>query len=164
MKFILFLALSTFSIFGYGQKYLPAKNKCTSYVYNLSTSDMRIRNICYTLDLIGHYDGNEYRIGQPRVKEYDNWKYKIEIADFDKLTKQTYSSSFYIYEDNAEFTQYQCIHEESEFKAIIYDKMNKCWQILLLQDDEYKIISCYTGYKFTNSFGIKSKSKSSISY
>ena len=164
MRLILIIAFINLSIQALGQKYSTTRNKCTSYVYNLSTSEMRIRDICYTIELIGHYDMNEYRIGQPRVNEYDNWKYKIDISDFDKQTKQNYSASFYVYEDNEYYKQYHCIHDESEFKAIIYDKIRKCWQILLLQDNEYKMISCYTGYQYTNAFGIKSKSKSNISY
>lgn len=33
-------------------------DKCTTYVYNLSTKDMRIRNICYTVLKKEHIDLN----------------------------------------------------------------------------------------------------------
>ena len=63
-----------------------------------------------------------------------------------------------------EITQYHPLVENDEFKAIIYDKLRHCWQILLFQNDGYKILSCYSGYHYTNAFGIKEKKKSSIDY
>ena len=45
-----------------------------------------------------------------------------------------------------------------------FDQSKKSWQILLFQNDEYKILSTYTEYSYTNAFGITSRKKSSIGY
>lgn len=133
------------------------KNTCTTYVYNLSNGKMNIRDICYNVELTDHIDMNNYRVGQKWDKEYDNWKFSIKIVDFDKLQEENLTASFSVFEDNSEITQYHCKVESAEIKAIVYNKNLKSWGILLLQNDNYKMLSPYTGYKLTNAFNIKTK-------
>ena len=54
--------------------------------------------------------------------------------------------------------------ENDEFKSVIYDKLRNNWQILLFQNDEYKILSSYSAYHYINAFKIQPKRKTSISY
>jgi len=138
--------------------------KCTTYVYNLTTGEMRIRDICISITNTEHIDMNFYNIGKPWDIKKDYWKFQIEITDNDKSTTESFNASFYVFEESDEIKQYHCLIENSDFKAIIFNKINKCWQVLLLQNDEYKILSCYSGYRFTNAFGINPKSKSRTDY
>jgi hypothetical protein len=140
------------------------KNKCTTFVYNLTTGKMRIRDICFSIINTNHIDLNEFNPGKVRDNTQDLWKFSISIIDNDKKTQQSFEASFYVYEDNNEIKQYHCIVANSDFKAIIFDKAHNSWQILLLQDDEYKILSSYSGYHYTNAFGIKENQKSDINY
>lgn len=77
---------------------------------------------------------------------------------------RNYEASFYIYEDRSEMIQYHPLVVNDEFKAIIYNKVKDSWQILLLQNDEYKILSPYSGYSYVNAFDIKTRKKTAISY
>ena len=63
------------------------KFKCTNYVYNLSTGDMKIRDICYSVKIISHTDLSEFKT-TPKNKEDEFWKFDISIIDNQKLTKQ----------------------------------------------------------------------------
>jgi hypothetical protein len=164
-SFILFIVLFPFISNAQSKKTpVKKKNMCTTYVYNLTTDKMTIRDICVYVSLTDHIDMNEYRIGKSWDRQYDNWKFSIEVIDNDKLKRDNTKASFVVYEDNSEFTQYHCIIESVDIKALIYDKAKSDWQILVLQNDEYKILSSYTGYHFTNAFNIKVKSKSSDGY
>lgn len=140
------------------------KNTCTTFVYNLSSDKMTIRDICYYVILTDHIDMNEYRIGKVWDKQYDHWKFSIDVFDNDKFKSDSTTASFYVYEDNADFTQYHCNVESVNIKALIYDKVRKSWQILVFQNEEYKILSSYTGYHFTNAFNIKAKSSTDSGY
>lgn len=154
---ILFLLTPFFSNAQKNKKKPVKKNTCTTFVYNLTTDKMTMRDICYNIKLTDHIDMNQYRHGKKWEKEYDSWKFFIKINDFDKLKEFTLDASFYLYEDNSDITQYHCKVETSEIKAIIYDKKMASWQILVFQNEEYKILSSYTGYRFTNAFDIKAK-------
>lgn len=142
----------------------PKANKCTTFVYNLTTGEMRIRDICFSVTNTEHIDMNAYNIGKDWDKKNDFWKFTISISDNEKYSTQNFNASFYVYEESSEIKQYHCLTEDSDFKAIIFDKIHNCWQILMLQNDEYKILSPYTGYHYTNAFGIERKVKSSIDY
>ena len=159
-----FLCLTSFAFSQNKNKNSAHVNKCTTYVYNLTTGEMKIRDICFQIEITDHFDLNEFNIGKEREKENDTWKFLVSISDNEKFTTQNFNASFYLYEESSEIKQYHCKVDNSDFKALIFDKIHNCWQVLLLQNDEYKILSPYTGYHFTNAFGIIQKSKSSIDY
>lgn len=159
----MFIALSTFS-----QQTKKVTNKkpfkCTTYIYNLNIDGVRIRDICYSVNLMSHFDMNEYRPASERDKKNDLWKYSISITDNEKRTTQSLEASFYVYEESSEIIQYHCIVESADIKAIIFNKQNNTWQILLLQNEVYKILTSYPGYHYTNAFNIRKKSNSGIDY
>jgi hypothetical protein len=146
------------------KKPTATKPKCATFVYNLTTGTSKLKDICYTVSLNDHIDMNQFRPGEKWDKTQDYWKYTITIEDNATRSKQSLNASFYLYEDSDEIKQYHCIIEDSEFKAVIFDKIRSCWLILMKQNDEFKILSCYSGYHFTNAFDIKKKTSSSISY
>ena len=168
MKKTILLLLLILPILSIAQKHkkttIKKKITCTTFVYNLTTEKMAIRDICFNVELTDHIDMNEYRPGQKWDKDYDSWKFNIKIYDFDKLKQSSLNASFYVYEDNSEITQYHCKVETAEIKAIIYDKGKSSWQILVFQNDEYKMLSSYTGYHFTNAFDIKARTTSDGGY
>ncbi|WP_269685139.1 hypothetical protein [Flavobacterium lacustre] len=131
------------------------KNTCTTFVYNLTTDKSTIRDICFFVEIESHFDMNS--VGRKWEKKYDYWKFNVTTYDNEKLKKSNFNVSFYIYEDNSEFTQYHCIYENHEIKALIYDKTKGLWEILVLQNEEYKILSSYSGYHYTNAFNIKTR-------
>lgn len=136
---------------------------CTTFVYNLSLDDMKMKDICFDVIKGEFIDLNKY--STIKKKENEHWRFKIEIKDNQTLSKKIYEAAFYVYENySQDIIQYHPILEDDEFKAIIYDKTRNKWQILLYQNDEYKILSSYMGYNYTNAFGIKAKNKSSINY
>jgi hypothetical protein len=138
------------------------KNTCTTFVYNLTTDKSAMRDICFFVELESHYDMNS--IGRKWEKTNDYWKFNVTTYDNDKLKKSSFSVSFYVYEDNSEFTQYHCIYADHEIKALIYDKARGLWEILFLQNEEYKILSSYSGYHYTNAFNIKVRTNSDDGY
>lgn len=87
-------------------KKTPVKNKktCATYVYNLTTDKMTIRDICVYVELTDHIDMNDYRVGQRWDKQYDNWKFSIDVFDNDKLKKDNTKASFIVYEDNTVYS------------------------------------------------------------
>jgi hypothetical protein len=121
---------------------------------------MRMKDLCFDVVKTDHIDMNEFNPGREYDKTKDFWKFSITIMDNEKKSKQSLNASFYVYEESAEIKQYHSIVEDSDFKAIIFDKIHNSWQILMLQNEEYKILSSYTGYHYTNAFGIKQKQKS----
>lgn len=136
---------------------------CTTFVYNLSQDNMKMKDICFTVNKGEYINMNEY--ARDKKKENELWRFSISIKDNQTMSIKSYEGSFYIYQNYSEdIVQYHPFVENDEFKAVIYDKQRNNWQILLLQNDEYKILSTYTGYKFTNAFGITSRKKSSIDY
>lgn len=168
IKKIIYVFALFLSLISNAQKHkkapLKKKNTCTTFVYNLSTDKMSIRDICFDVELTNHFDMNENRFGQKWDKQYDIWKFFIKIYDFDKLKQSSLDASYYLYEDNSEFTQYHCNVESAEIKAIIYDKTKSLWEILVLQNDEYKMLSSYSGYRYTKAFNIKTKSSNDGGY
>jgi hypothetical protein len=140
------------------------KNTCTTFVYNLSTDKMSKRDICLNIELTDHIDMNEYRIGKSWDKQYDSFKFTIKIFDFDKVKESSLNASFHVFEETSEIIQYHCSVESAEIKAIIYDKTRSSWEILVLQNDEYKMLSSYSGYRFSNAFNIKTKSSDDKGY
>jgi len=128
-------------IFSYNQIAPQKAFRCTTFVYNLSTEDMRIRDICYEIIKISHNDLNEFNLTGTRDKKMDLWKFHIAITDNQKFTESGLDASFYIEEENPEFIQYNCIVESAEIKALIYNKIQACWQILVLQNENYKMLS-----------------------
>lgn len=164
ISFILFIALFPFISNAQSKKKATPKKKntCTTFVYNLTTDKSTMRDICYFVNLESHHDMNSP--GRKWEKTNDYWKFNVTTYDNDKLKKSNFSVSFYVYEDNTEFTQYHCIYADHEIKALIYDKARDLWEILVLQNEEYKILSSYTGYQFTNAFNIKAKSSTDSGY
>lgn len=158
--FIAFIILSFSYIEQPKKKNLSIKYICTTFIYNLTTGNMGKKDLCFDVLNTDHIDMNEFNLGRNYVKTKDFWKLNITITDNEKKSKQSFNASFYVYEESAETKQYHCIVEDSDFKAIIFDKIHKSWQILMLQNEEYKILSSYSGYHYTNTFGIKQKQKS----
>jgi len=153
------------TIFGQNSnKKLPLKQfTCNTFVYNLSLDSMKMKDICFSVIKGEYINMNDF--AQVKKKENELWKFRITIKDNQTMSSKSYEGSFYIYENySQDIIQYHPFVENDEFKAVIFDKQRNSWQILLLQNDEYKILSTYTGYSFTNAFGIKSRKKSSISY
>ena len=146
------------------KKLTPIKEfTCTTFVYNLSLDEMKMRDICLEVTRGEYINMNEY--SSIKKKENEHWRFKIEIKDNQTLSKKIYEAAFYIYENySKDIIQYHPVVDNDEFKAVIFDKSRNSWQILLFQNDEYKILSSYMGYSYTNAFGIKEKKKSSISY
>jgi hypothetical protein len=97
-------------------------------------------------------------------KTKDIWKYLITIIDNITKSEQKFEQPMYVYEENNEIRQYHSFYENSELKALIFDKVHNSWSILLLQNEEYKILSSYSGYNFINAFDIKEKRASGINY
>ena len=144
-------------------RFEPLKNfTCTTFVYNLTLGEMKMRDLCFTV-IKGEYT-NLNDFSNNKKKEDEFWRFKISIKDNKTQSIQTYEAAFFIYENGTEITQYHPIVGNDELKAVIYNKSNNSWQILLNQNDEYKILSSYTGYHYTNAFGIREKKKNSISY
>lgn len=153
-----FVLIPFFAISQQHKKPTTAKTKiCTTYVYNLNTDEMHIRDICFTITITDHINMNAYNVGKKWDIKNDFWKFLITIKDNEKLKESTLTASFYIYEETSEIIQYHCIVEGADIKAIIFDKTRNLWQILVLQNENYKILSSYTGYHFTNAFDIKHK-------
>lgn len=160
MKLILFIFFTIFSSIIQGnyciaqsQKKQATKHKCTSYLIDMSSSKIKTKNLCFTVTQTDHIDANKYnRPGDQWDREKDYWKYRIQIFDYDNKTNNNTEASFYIYEDDAEKTQYHCLIENLDIKAIVYDKSRKSWQIVLLQNNKYSIISSYAGYKIIDAF------------
>jgi hypothetical protein len=165
--FCIFLSILYISLQSYGQKkkpiYEPIKNyKCTTFVYNLTADDSKMSDICFSV-IKGEFSNlNDFT--NNKKKENEVWRFEISIKDNKTQSLQNYKASFYIYENGSEITQYHPLVENEEFKAVIYDKLRNSWQILLFQNDEYKILSSYSAYHYVNAFDIKPKRKSSISY
>ena len=136
---------------------------CNTFVYNLSLDEMKMKDICFEVIKGEYINMNEY--SQTKKKENELWKFKISIIDNKTLSSNSYEGTFYIYENySQDIIQYHSFVDNDQFKAIIYDKNRNSWQVLLLQNDEYKILSTYSGYSYTNAFGITSRKKSNISY
>lgn len=166
---LLLLLLLNITFFSFGQnklikpQALQGRNfKCTTFVYNLSLDEMKMKDICFNVSKGEYSNMNEY--SREKKRENELWKFQISIEDNNSLSKHNYEASFYVYEDGSEITQYHPFVGNDEFKAVIYNKLRNSWQILLFQNDEYKILSSYSGYYYTNAFGIKTRKKSSISY
>jgi hypothetical protein len=137
--------------------------KCTTYVYNLTTDKMLPKDICIDVILTDHIDMNELSLGRKWDKKNDLWKFRVEIRSNATNSSMSTHRAFYVAEESDDHTQYHCFQEDDEFKALIYNKAIKKWSILLFQNDEYKILSPYTGYHYTNYFGIKPKKSTSSS-
>ena len=168
IKAILTLILITSTFILNAQKKTTYQNKpkaftCTTFVYNLSLDEMKIKDICFDVFKGEYIDLNQF--SNTKKKENELWRFDISIKDNQTQSTNSYKGSFYLYENYSEdIEQYHPVNENSQFKAVIYDKKKDKWQILLNQNDEYKILSSYSGYSYTNAFGIKTKTKSSISY
>lgn len=139
-------------------------DKCTTYVYNLSTGEMNVRDICFQIRETDHIDFNLHDFSGKRDNEKDLWKFFIDITDNEKLTNFNFHASFFIFEENSEIIQYHCIIKGHEIKALIYNKLRSCWQILLLQNNDYKILTPYSGYRIVNAFNIKPRTSSDFDY
>lgn len=129
------------------------KFKCTSYLIDISSSNIKAKNMCFSVTQTAHIDMNQYnKPGDQWDREKDYWKYKIEIFDYTNKTNTNTEASFYIYDEDSEKTQYHCIVDNLDVKAIVYDKNKKSWQIVLLNNGKYSVISSYPGYSFIDTF------------
>lgn len=167
LKLLFVILFAPFIVFAQKNNFKPAPKQkefiCTTFVYNLTLEEMKMKDICFEVIKGEFINMNEF--SSVKKKENELWRFKIIIKDNQSLSKQNYEASFYIYENySQDIIQYHPVIENEEFKAVIYDKKRGKWQILLFQNDEYKILSSYTGYSYTNAFDIKSRKKSSISY
>ena len=158
-----FLFICLFS-FSQKKKNINKIPKCTTYINNLSNGETRVKDICYNVEFILHNDMNYFSPNSKMDKTKDIWKYLITIIDNITKSEQKFEQPMYVYEENNEIRQYHSFYENSELKALIFDKVHNSWSILLLQNEEYKILSSYSGYNFINAFDIKEKRASGINY
>jgi hypothetical protein len=129
--------------------------KCSTYVSNFTAGTDGWKDLCCFVEQGEPYNLNAYIYDEWRKKkENEGYKFSVTVIDNSQKTKLSYTSSFWLYEDNTELKQYHNIHKNHEIKALIFDKRKYCWQILLYQDYEYKILSCYWGNHFINAFDI----------
>ncbi len=164
MRLISFGILFFGITFCFSQNKINNNEKCKTYISNLSLEKSYFKEICYFVKIIDHNDLNQFRLGEKWNKDYDFWKFLVVIIDIQKKTQQKFEGSFYIYEENNEIKQFHSNLENNEIKAIIYDKTKKVWEILLFQNNEYKILSPNNEYKLINAFNIKKNKNSGISY
>ena len=97
---------------------------CSTFVYNLSLDEMKIRDICFDVNKGDFINLNDF--SSTKRKEYESWRFDINIKDNKSLSLKNYKAAFYIYENSDDIIQYHPVVENEEFKAIIYNK-RKIW-------------------------------------
>jgi len=143
---------------------IPKGNKCTTWVANLSNSELHTKGICFNVTMVSHQDLHELESWRPRKKTDEFWRFSIKIEDSKGGIVQQSEAAYYLYEETSELRQYHCLIDEIAFKAVVFDKQRNCWEIILMQNDQWKILSPYPGYHFIEAFGIKTKESSSFDY
>jgi len=129
--------------------------KCSTYVNNLTTGRSNWRDLCCQVTQGQSFNLNEYIYDESRKKkENEGYKFSVYVLDNTNKTSLSYTASFWLYEETDDIKQYHNVHENHEIKALIFDKNNYCWQILLYQNYQYKVLSCYMGMNFINAFDI----------
>ena len=138
--------------------------KCATYVHNLSSGERKLRDICFSVTMTGHYDSNNFGQSAEYDKKNDTWRFAVKIVDNTNYNENSLDVAYFIHEENADIIQYHCRIEGSEIKAVILNKNNKSWQILLFQNDVYKILNSTPTYGFFNAFNIKNKANTDFDY
>jgi hypothetical protein len=157
---ILFIVSNNFSVFSQNKTKPISEFKCLTYLYNITNDgNLQLRDICYTVELEEHIDMNQYNYGK-----YDNsrnvYKYNVRIADNEKKLEWNVNVGFNKVEDDSEKTQYNCIYSDNDIKALIYYKKERRWGILIYDNQEFKYFSFYSGYRYTDYFGVSKSIKS----
>ncbi len=163
-KFLLLIFIcSYFFSFSQARKSPFGNFKCLTYLYNITNNgELKIRDICYTVTLESHNDLNRFAPPESYNKSNDIYKYDIHIVDNEKRRDVKINIGFNKVDEDSEKIQYNCIYSDNEIKALIYFKNQNRWGILMFENEEYKYFSFYSGYSFTDYFGVgKSKRKTS---
>lgn len=162
-----FIIMSSFSVLGQSKNKPISSFKCLTYLYNITNNgDLKLRDICYSVDLESHIDLNQYNTTGKHDNKMDIYKYNVRIVDNDKKRELNINIGFNKVEDDSEKIQYNCIYPDNDIKALIYFKFERKWGILMNENGEFKYFSFYTGYSYTDYFGVSKsiKSKSSSSF
>ena len=100
IRILIFAFLLILPSLSYAQKHkktpVKKKNTCTTFVYNLTLDKVNARDICVFVKLTDHIDMNENRIGKNWDKNYDYWKFSIDVFDNDKRKSFNTEASFYV--------------------------------------------------------------------
>lgn len=140
------------------------KFKCLTYLYNITNDgELKIRDICYSVDLEFHNDLNRFRNPISIDRTLDIYKYNIHIVDNEKRRDIKINVGFNKVVEDSEKIQYNCIYDDNEIKALIYFKKENKWGILMLENGEFKYFSFYSGYSFTDYFGVSKTKRSKFS-
>jgi len=68
IQFLLLLNINSFT-------YAQSNKKCTSFVYNMTTGDMKIRDICYNVKILSYHNMNEFSTSNKKDKRDEFWKF-----------------------------------------------------------------------------------------
>ena len=129
--------------------------KCSTFVFNLTAGNYGWKDFCCNVVQGEPYDLNQFIYDDWRKKkENEGFKFSISVIDNKKKTQLSYTASFWLYEETEYLRQYHNIHGSHDIKAIIFDKVHGCWQILIYQNYEYELLSCYAGSRYINAFDI----------
>lgn len=157
---ILFIVSNSFSIYSQNKTKPISEFKCLTYLYNITNDgSLQLRDICFTVELEVHIDMNEYNYGK-YDKTMDIYKYNVRIVDNEKKTEWAVNVGFNKVEDDSEKIQYNCIYSDNDIKALIYFKKERRWGILINDNQEFKYFSFYSGYRYTDYFGVSKSIKS----
>jgi hypothetical protein len=157
---ILFIVSNSFSVYSQNKTKPISEFKCLTYLYNITNDgSLQLRDICFTVELEVHIDMNEYNYGK-YDKTMDIYKYNVRIVDNEKKTEWAVNVGFNKVEDDSEKIQYNCIYSDNDIKALIYYKKERRWGILINDNQEFKYFSFYSGYRYTDCFGVSKSIKS----
>lgn len=96
--------------------------------------------------------------------EYDYYKFRVWIKDNVNKSEQIYEAAYTIHKNTSKYIQYHCIYDDQEIKAIVFDKEQNSYLVILKQNNNYKILSHYAGYIYSKAFNIQSSKKSEFDY
>lgn len=154
------IALFSFSVYSQNKPKPISNFKCITYLYNITNNgDLKLRDICYSVDLESHIDLNQYNTSGKRDNNMDVFKFNVRIMDNDKKRELNINVGFNKVEDDSEKIQYNCIYPDNDIKALIYFKYERKWGILMNENGEFKYFSFYTGYSYTDYFGVSKSIK-----
>ena len=76
------IVLLSFSSYSQNKTKPISSFKCLTYLYNITNNgDLKLRDICYSVDLESHIDLNQYNTSGKRDNTMDVYKYNVRIID-----------------------------------------------------------------------------------
>jgi hypothetical protein len=85
-----------------------------TYLYNITNDgELKIRDICYSVDLEFHNDLNRFRNPNSIDRTLDIYKYNIHIVDNEKRRDVKINVGFNKVVDDSEKIQYNCIYDDN---------------------------------------------------